>query len=185
VSTGTKGQQQAVRAMTAISDGKGAVLFEETLVRAPAYGEVRIHMAVAGVCHTDHLSLRWDGPLILCHEGAGWVKATVPGVIGLSAGQPVSLSWAIPRGQCRPCLLSQGHLCERTHGIAGYMTPLYGGCPSARDFPRLLGWIDGGRLDIASRVTRRYRLTQLQQAMQDMLEGLNIKGVILFARPEA
>ena len=41
-------------------------------------------------------------------------------------------------------------------------------------------WIDEGQLDVASMITRHYPLSQLQEAMDDMLEGTNIKGVIVF-----
>ena len=61
-----------------------------------------------------------------------------------------------------------------------YLTPLYGGCHPRRDFPKLLNWIDQGQLDVASVVTRQYPLEQLQVAMDDMLAGVNIKGVIVF-----
>ena len=61
-----------------------------------------------------------------------------------------------------------------------YLTPLYGGCHPSRDFPKLLSWIDQGQLDVASMVTRQYPLEQLQVAMDDMLAGVNIKGVIVF-----
>jgi Zn-dependent alcohol dehydrogenase len=41
-------------------------------------------------------------------------------------------------------------------------------------------WIDEGQLDVASMITRHYTLSQLQEAMDDMLSGSNIKGVIVF-----
>jgi Zn-dependent alcohol dehydrogenase len=61
-----------------------------------------------------------------------------------------------------------------------YLTPLYGGCHPSRDFPKLLHWIEEGQLDVASMVTRHYSLCQLKDAMNDMLAGNNIKGVIVF-----
>jgi S-(hydroxymethyl)glutathione dehydrogenase/alcohol dehydrogenase len=61
-----------------------------------------------------------------------------------------------------------------------YLTPLYGGCHPSRDFPKLLNWIDQGQLDVASMVTRQYTLSQLPDAINDMLAGINIKGVIVF-----
>lgn len=363
-----------VSSLAAISDGLGGWVIEPTQVRAPKHREVRVRMAAAGVCHTDHQSLRWEGPLVLGHEGAGWVESVGTEVTHLRVGQPVLLNWAIPCGQCTPCVRGQGNLCDRTQGlsdaspsvapphtlwrnrevrrsfhlgtfseytlvraealtplptqqaldqacilgcavmtgvgsainsaqiqagdsvvvlgcggvglsviqgarIAGastiialdkrnsslanarslgathtwlvgpdddaleaavqhvrsltlqkgadhafeatgqhrlafaplkfirhggnalqlsgahgqipasmldfwwdkrYMTPLYGGCHPERDFPKLLRWVHEGHLDLASMVTRRYTLKQLDQAMQDMLDGTNIKGVIVF-----
>lgn len=366
--------KDSVFSLAAISDGLGAWVIEQTQVRAPKRHEVRVRMAAAGVCHTDHQSLGWEGPLVLGHEGAGWVESIGPDVTGLVVGQPVLLNWAISCGHCTPCQHTQGHLCDRTQGlsdasasvdtphtfwrhrevrrsfnlgtfseytlvraealtplpaqqaldeacilgcavmtgvgsainiaqvqlgdsvvvlgcggvglsviqgarIAGastiialdkraqslahaqslgathtwivppqdnnleattqhvrsltsqrgadhafeatgrhslafaplkfirhggnalqlsgahgqvpasmldfwwdkrYLTPLYGGCHPARDFPKLLRWVHEGQLDLTSMVTRRYSLAQLQQAMQDMLDGVNVKGVIVF-----
>ncbi|MBD8051951.1 alcohol dehydrogenase catalytic domain-containing protein [Limnohabitans radicicola] len=369
----------AISSLAAISDSHGGFVIDNTQVRAPKHGEVRVRMAAAGVCHTDHQSLQWDGPLVLGHEGAGWIESIGPNVTDLAVGQPVLLNWAIPCGHCLPCQHAHGHLCDRTQGlspespsvdsphtlwrhqavrrsfnlgtfsqytlvrasaltrlpehlaldeacilgcgvmtgvgsaiqsaqvqhgdtvvvlgcggvglsvvqgarIAGastiialdkriesldrassmgathtwritddgdaleaaaahvriltqgrgadhafeatgshrlafaplkfirhggtalqlsgahgevsvampdfwwdkrYLTPLYGGCHPERDFPKLLRWIDEGQLDVASMVTRRYKLPQLQAAMNDMLSGRNIKGVIVFDQESA
>ena len=360
--------------LAAISDSHGGFFIDDTQVRAPKHGEVRVRMAASGVCHTDHQSLGWEGPLVLGHEGAGWIESIGPDVTALAVGQPVLLNWAIPCGNCQPCQHAHGHLCDRTQGlthespsadsphtlwrqqavrrsfnlgtfsqytlvrsealtslpshlaldeacilgcgvmtgvgsainsaqvqkgesvvvlgcggvglsvvqgarIAGaktiialdkraesldrassmgathtwlvpdgvegleaaaahvrtltqgrgadhafettgshrlafaplkfirhggtalqlsgahrevsvampdfwwdkrYLTPLYGGCQPERDFPKLLRWIEEGQLDVAIMVTRRYSLSQLQEAMDDMLAGRNIKGVIVF-----
>ena len=61
-----------------------------------------------------------------------------------------------------------------------YLTPLYGGCHPSRDFPKLLRWIEDGQLDVANMVTRHYSLLQLQEALNDMMNGTNMKGVIVF-----
>jgi S-(hydroxymethyl)glutathione dehydrogenase/alcohol dehydrogenase len=90
-------------------------------VRAPRAGEVRVRMTAAGLCHTDHASLRWPGPLVLGHEGAGVVESVGPDVAQqhpqLHPGQPVLLNWAIPCGRCPQCQRGRGSLCERTHGV--------------------------------------------------------------------
>lgn len=61
-----------------------------------------------------------------------------------------------------------------------YVTPLYGGCLPARDFPRLFAAYLRGALELDGLVTRTYRLDQLDEALDDMLTGRNAKGVILF-----
>jgi S-(hydroxymethyl)glutathione dehydrogenase/alcohol dehydrogenase len=364
----------SINSWAAISNGQGGFVIEPTQIRAPKGSEVRVRMAAAGICHTDQQSLSWDGPMVLGHEGAGWIESMGPDVKGLHIGQPVLLNWAIPCGHCHPCTSAQGHLCDRTQGlskespavdtphtfwqnqdlrrsfnlgtfsqytllkaealtplptslpmdqacilgcgvmtgvgsvinsakvqtgdsvvvmgcggvglsviqgarIAGaktiialdtrseslirarsmgathtwqiaeddldlkasalhvrtltdsrgadhafeatgkhslafaplkfirhggnalqlsgahgevsapmldfwwdkrYLTPLYGGCHPPRDFPRLIQWIENGQLDVASMVTRHYSLAQLQEALNDMMNGHNIKGVIVF-----
>ncbi|WP_426700855.1 alcohol dehydrogenase catalytic domain-containing protein [Rhodanobacter sp. Col0626] len=100
-----------------ISDGNGRFTFETIDVDPPGLGEVRIAIAAAGVCHTDHASLRWPGPLVMGHEGAGHVEQIGAGVQGLQIGQPVLLNWAIPCGSCFQCAQGADALCERTHEL--------------------------------------------------------------------
>lgn len=100
----------------AIADGAGGFVIDTIEVDPPGPGEVRVAIAAAGVCHTDHASLRWPGPLVMGHEGAGIVESVGEGVTHLRAGQPVLLNWAIPCGDCFQCGRGMQALCERTHG---------------------------------------------------------------------
>jgi Zn-dependent alcohol dehydrogenase len=61
-----------------------------------------------------------------------------------------------------------------------YLTPLYGGCVPARDFPRIFQHYQRGELKLDELVTRTYRLDRLGEALDDMLAGRNAKGVIVF-----
>ncbi len=100
----------------AIADGAGGFVVDVVEVDPPATGEVRVAITAAGVCHTDHASLHWPGPLVLGHEGAGIVESVGAGVEGLRPGQQVLLNWAIPCGECFQCARGMPSLCERTHG---------------------------------------------------------------------
>jgi S-(hydroxymethyl)glutathione dehydrogenase/alcohol dehydrogenase len=62
-----------------------------------------------------------------------------------------------------------------------YLTPLYGGCVPARDFPRLFSWVSSGELELASLISHRYPLERLGQAFDDMLHGRSSKGVLQIA----
>jgi S-(hydroxymethyl)glutathione dehydrogenase / alcohol dehydrogenase len=84
---------------------------EDLTLDEPRAGEVRVRMAAAGVCHSD-LHVRdgeWErpGPIVMGHEGAGYVEALGPGVdgaaTGLAVGRLVALSWLVPCGACRSC----------------------------------------------------------------------------------
>lgn len=99
----------------AIADGAGGCSIETIEVAPPGPGEVRVRIAAAGLCHTDHASLRWPGPLVIGHEGAGHVEAVGEGVRGLRPGMPVLLNWAIPCGACPQCGRGDEALCDRTH----------------------------------------------------------------------
>ena len=137
---------QAVKGRAAIGDGCGGFVIETVTVRTPRAGEVRVRLRAAGVCHTDHASLQWPGPLVLGHEGAGVVESVGDGVLAqhpeLQPGQSVLLNWAIPCGACPQCQRGRGSLCERTHGIdtaLGSSEPapghtLWRGQPVARSF---------------------------------------------------
>jgi S-(hydroxymethyl)glutathione dehydrogenase/alcohol dehydrogenase len=111
----------ALQGAAAIGDGRGGFVIEPVSVRAPLAGEVRVRLTAAGICHTDHASLHWPGPLVLGHEGAGVVESLGPGVAAqhpqLRPGQPVLLNWAIPCGRCPQCQRGRGSLCERTHAV--------------------------------------------------------------------
>ena len=104
-----------VRGRAILADGEGHFSVETIEVDPPAACEVRVAIATAGVCHTDHASLRWPGPRVMGHEGAGHVEAIGEGVEGLQIGQPVLLNWAIPCGHCFQCEHGAEALCERTH----------------------------------------------------------------------
>ncbi|PWK92439.1 zinc-binding dehydrogenase [Fulvimonas soli] len=106
-----------VRGPAILADGAGGFALDTVEVDPPGLGEVRVVLAAAGVCHTDHASLRWPGPLVLGHEGAGHVEAVGAGVRGLETGQPVLLNWAIPCGHCFQCARGADALCERTHEL--------------------------------------------------------------------
>ena len=111
----------ALQGLAAIGDGRGGFVIEPVSVRAPMAGEVRVRLTAAGICHTDHASLQWPGPLVLGHEGAGVIESVGEGVAAqhpqLRPGQPVLLNWAIPCGRCPQCQRGRGALCERTHGV--------------------------------------------------------------------
>ena len=106
-----------VRARAAISNGHGGFDIDDIEVDAPGAGEVRVRIVASGLCHTDHQSLTWLGPLVMGHEGAGVIESVGAGVKQLNLGQRVLLNWAIPCGRCPRCAAGQGALCERTLGV--------------------------------------------------------------------
>jgi Zn-dependent alcohol dehydrogenase len=61
-----------------------------------------------------------------------------------------------------------------------YINPLYGGCNPEKDFPKIVAHYQQGALKLEEMITRTYRLSELQQAFDDMLSGKNAKGVVVF-----
>jgi Zn-dependent alcohol dehydrogenase len=61
-----------------------------------------------------------------------------------------------------------------------YINPLYGQCTPGIDFPRIFALYEKGDLLLDEMVTRTYPLKKLAEAFDDMLQGRNSKGVIVF-----
>jgi S-(hydroxymethyl)glutathione dehydrogenase/alcohol dehydrogenase len=61
-----------------------------------------------------------------------------------------------------------------------YINPLYGKCRPQIDFPKIVDMYDCGRLLLEEMITRTYPLNDLGKAIDDMMEGRNAKGVIVF-----
>jgi S-(hydroxymethyl)glutathione dehydrogenase / alcohol dehydrogenase len=57
---------------------------------------------------------------------------------------------------------------------------IFGGGNPQHDIPVLLSMYQAGKLNLDDMVTRRYRLDQINEGYQDMLEGRNIRGVIRY-----
>jgi Zn-dependent alcohol dehydrogenase len=57
---------------------------------------------------------------------------------------------------------------------------LYGGMNPRASMPMLLSMYRAGNLKLDELVTRRYRLEQINDAITDMREGRNIRGIIEF-----
>ncbi|MBA4025958.1 MAG: NDMA-dependent alcohol dehydrogenase [Gordonia sp.] len=57
---------------------------------------------------------------------------------------------------------------------------IFGGASPKLDIPQLLSLYKMGKLNLDDMVTRQYRLDQINEGYQDMLDGKNIRGVIRF-----
>ena len=66
-------------------------MLEDITVDAPGPGEVMIRVVASGVCHTDLTIKNQKGngmpfPIVLGHEGAGYVEQVGEGVTHLAGG---------------------------------------------------------------------------------------------------
>src|SRR5215469_15911061 len=57
---------------------------------------------------------------------------------------------------------------------------LFGSANPRFDIPRLLGLYEAGKLKLDELITRTYTLEQINEGYQDMRDGKNIRGVILY-----
>src|SRR5437016_3527146 len=74
----------------------------------PGPGEVKVRVVASGVCHTDLTIKNLNGagmkfPIILGHEGAGYVERVGDGVTHLKEGDPVVIAYRAPCEQCPAC----------------------------------------------------------------------------------
>jgi len=81
---------------------------EEITLDPPGPGEVMIRLAASGVCHTDLTVKNLNGmgmkfPIVLGHEGAGYVEQVGEGVTHLAPGDPVVIAYRAPCEQCPAC----------------------------------------------------------------------------------
>lgn len=103
---------------------RAAILFEpkqklsidQVDVPSPRQGEVLVHMAVGGVCHSDLHVMKGDLaaplPAILGHEGSGVVAEIGPGVKDVQPGDHVIPLWRLSCGECEWCAGGRPALCS-------------------------------------------------------------------------
>jgi len=83
----------------------------------PGPGEILVHVATCGVCHTelDEIEGRTPPPrlpVILGHQVVGRVAALGPGASAVRIGERVGVAWIYSAcGKCEFCLLGQENLC--------------------------------------------------------------------------
>lgn len=103
-------------ARAAVAHAPGEPLrIEEVAVRDPGRGEVRVRIAVCGICASDlHVWRTGEGigfPAVLGHEAAGRIEAVGPGVVDPTVGQAVVIAWTPRCGRCRACRAGRPYVC--------------------------------------------------------------------------
>ena len=89
------------------------------------------------------------------------------------------------------CLMTAVPKFEREYGAARYSSTccsparrskalIYGGMNPRASMPMLLSMYRNGHLKLDELMTQRYRLDQINEAITDMREGRNIRGIIEF-----
>lgn len=100
-----------------IVEQKGKFDVRNVEVDDPRQGEIRVKVAAAGLCHSDHHLVTGDTtlphlPMIAGHEGTGVVEAVGPSTPGWAVGDKVVFSWIPSCGKCRWCSTGMTNLCN-------------------------------------------------------------------------
>ena len=109
----------------------------ELEIDPPGAGELLVRIEAAGVCHSD-LSVI-DGnrprplPMALGHEAAGVVEAVGPGVIDVSVGDHIVLTFVPSCGTCAECGSGSPQLCPNAAAANAEARMLSGGRRLHRD----------------------------------------------------
>jgi alcohol dehydrogenase (nicotinoprotein) len=86
-------------------------------------------------------------------------------------------------GQVTITAVGNGWINENPGILIGYQRrvqgSIYGGCSPLVDVPLLISLYQAGKLKLNELVTRRYKLDEINEGYQDMLDGKNIRGVII------
>jgi len=61
-----------------------------------------------------------------------------------------------------------------------YINPLYGKCRPQIDFPDIINLYEDGQILLEEMITRTYTIDEVDKAFDDLLNGRNAKGVIIF-----
>jgi L-idonate 5-dehydrogenase len=139
---------------------------EDQADEAPGPGQLRLRLAVGGVCGSDlHYynhggfgAVRLREPMILGHEVSAYVEELGPGVTGFSPGQLVAVSPSRPCGACRFCLEGLPNQCLNMR--------FYG---SAMPFPHIQGAFRERLVADASQCVDATGLTPGEAAMAEPL----------------
>ena len=95
--------------------GEPAVI-RDIVVDSPGSNEVLVRIVASGVCHTD-LTVKNQGgggmkfPIVLGHEGAGYIEEVGEGVTHLKVGDPVVIAYRAPCEVCPACLRGDPRHC--------------------------------------------------------------------------
>lgn len=92
------------------------LVLEERPVPAPAAGEVRVNVKLAGICGSDSHIYRGHNPFaryprVIGHEFFGVIDAVGEGVSDERLGQRVSVDPVISCGHCYPCSAGKPNVC--------------------------------------------------------------------------
>eukprot|EP01095_Lingulamoeba_sp_RSL-Kostka_P003997 TRINITY_DN15103_c0_g1_i1.p1 TRINITY_DN15103_c0_g1~~TRINITY_DN15103_c0_g1_i1.p1 ORF type:complete len:386 (-),score=160.43 TRINITY_DN15103_c0_g1_i1:137-1294(-) len=116
---------QVIKCKAAVAwEAKKPLVIEDIEVQPPRAGEVRVKITHTGVCHTDAYTLSGidpEGlfPVIMGHEGAGYVESIGEGVTSVQVGDKVVPLYIPECRDCKMCNSGKTNLCSRIRSTQG------------------------------------------------------------------
>ena len=92
------------------------LVVEPVTLDPPGPDEVQVRVVASGVCQSDLHVKRTQGwgmpfPILLGHEGAGYVEEVGANVESVREGDPVLIAWRAPCGRCESCVRGDPRHC--------------------------------------------------------------------------
>ncbi|CAH0015979.1 unnamed protein product [Clonostachys rhizophaga] len=116
---------KTITCKAAVAWGAGQPLsIEDIEVLPPRAHEVRIQIYYTGVCHTDAYTLSGKDPegafpIVLGHEGAGYVESVGEGVTNVKPGDHVVALYTPECKECKFCKSGKTNLCGKIRATQG------------------------------------------------------------------
>ncbi|CAI6100195.1 hypothetical protein V2G26_008542 [Clonostachys chloroleuca] len=116
---------KTITCKAAVAWGAGQPLsIEDIEVLPPRAHEVRIQIYYTGVCHTDAYTLSGKDPegafpIVLGHEGAGYVESVGEGVTNVKPGDHVVALYTPECRECKFCKSGKTNLCGKIRATQG------------------------------------------------------------------
>jgi S-(hydroxymethyl)glutathione dehydrogenase/alcohol dehydrogenase len=112
---------------------------------------------------------------IILTPGVMWGNLMAPALSLIGKGGTCVVTAVAPQSQteCSINLFELGMWQKEVRGV------IFGGGNPRYDIPNLLALYKSGQLKLDEIITRTYPLEQINQGYQDMLDGVNIRGVVV------
>jgi Zn-dependent alcohol dehydrogenase len=166
----------------------------------PKANEVLIQMEAAGLCHSDE-HIRAKGmarlPMVGGHEGSGTVVETGPGVTrGQLADKVICTVGEMDNDVVKAAVDMTGKAGTIVITGVGYYDmvlpggiligyhrrmqgSLFGGANPLYEIPMILSLWHEGHIKLTELNTKKYTLDEINDGYQDLMDGKNIRGVVV------
>jgi len=115
-----------------------------------------------------------DKVIVTVGEGQG---SDLPQIMGLVSKGRTCCYTAVANSNATDAQLSLFDLAMQQKALKGC---IFGGGNPRYDIPKLLGLYQSGKLKLDEMITNTYTLDEINQGYQDMRDGKNIRGVIVY-----